>query len=130
MHTFTVPLIPSLFVENGWILASDSVFLGQSSYRWCFLSSQAVLATCAVLLCMIKVRMPCICYTAGSLKSLKSQISSVLHSFVVVFTSPACVGMYPHSVCMCLWLQFRQPVWKTDFCVCSFIYLFQIAQDC
>ena len=68
------------------------------------LFSHAVLAACAVLFCMEEVRVPCICYTACSLNlfaSGHSQISSVFHSFIALFTSPACVGMYPHSVCMC-----------------------------
>lgn len=133
MHAFTVLLIPNLFVESSWILAFDCVILGQSAYRWCFLFSQAVLATCAVLFCLVEVRMPCICYAACSLNLFARATPRSLLSCILWLQSlqVQLVWACTHIQCACvLWLQFRQPVLKTVFCVCSFMYLFQIAQDC
>lgn len=66
----------------------------------------------------------CICYTARSLNpsGSPSQISSsVFHSFLAFFTSPACVGTYPHSVCM----RFVASIWAALFENIVFcVYLF------
>ena len=79
------------------------------------------------------VRMPCICYAACSLNlSARATPRSLL--FCILWLQSLQVQLVwacTHIQCACvLWLQFRQTVLKTVFCVCSFMYLFQIAQDC
>lgn len=101
-NTFTIPLMPNLLKKkNHWILASGCVIWDREHMDGASLS--LLLYGLHVRSFSAWMRWACSVYVTWQAPLCKchSQISSVFHFSIVVFTSPACVGMYPHSVCMC-----------------------------